>query len=303
LLGLFSLVMGLTALSAKLYTQFHQPLIVPKVIGMDEKQAGKALGSKGLKMQVVKTQYDEHVPAGLVSSQDPKANYYVKRGQAVSIILSKGNPQVRIPALAGMSFPQAQIALAGAHLRVGRESLMNSTEQRDLVLGQMPPAGQLADSFTEVSLLVSNGMPDPTYVMPALVRKPLERAFKILRPAGITIQKIKTEVHDDMDPEIILSQDPAPGTKLEHKEFVSFVISGKSDQANQQPRLTKVVFDMPEGNPRRLQIDVLDSTGTHTIHNRMESPKDHIEVRVTVTGKATAQVYLNQEFVKELPIE
>jgi hypothetical protein len=35
----------------------------------------------------------------------------------------------------------------------------------------------------------------------------------------------------------------------------------------------------------------------------MESPKDHVEVGATVSGKASAEIYLNQEFVKEIPAE
>ncbi|HTC19774.1 MAG TPA: PASTA domain-containing protein, partial [bacterium] len=153
LLGSFTLITILTALSAMFYTQMHQPMIVPKIIGMDEKQAQKALSSKGLHLKILRAQYDEHMPDGLVSAQDPKANYYVKRGQTVSVILSKGNPKVKVPTVAAMSFPQAQIALAGAHLRVGRESVMNSTEPRDTILAQVPPADELVDSFTDVNLL------------------------------------------------------------------------------------------------------------------------------------------------------
>ncbi|HVZ81556.1 MAG TPA: PASTA domain-containing protein [bacterium] len=301
LLGLFTLVMFLAASAAKLYTQFHQPLIVPKVIGMDQSQAQSALSAKGLTAKVIKSIYDEHVPKGLVCFQNPKANSYMKRGQAVELVLSKGNPMVKVPALSGMSLPQAVIALAGAHLRLGKESLMNSPEARDQVLGQYPAPGEVVDSYTNVNALVSNGIPDPAYVMPNLEKKPLERAFKILRPAGIIIDKITTEVHDDMETEIILSQTPAPGTKVQRKGMVSFVISGKSDAGT--PRYAKVAFDMPEGSPKRLQIDILDISGTRTIYNRMESPKDHVELGVSVKGKASAQIYLNQEFVKEIPIE
>lgn len=301
LLGLFTLVMGVTAFGARLYTQFHQPLIVPKVIGMEQDQAQSALASKGLSGKVVKSIYDEHVPAGLICFQEPKANSYLKRGQMVSLVLSKGSPKVKVPLLSGISLPQAQITLAGVHLKVGRQSLMNSVEARDLVLAQVPAAGESVEPYTDVDLLVSNGVPDPAYVMPNLVKKPLERAFKTLRPAGITNYKIKTEVHDDLIPETVLSQDPAPGTKIQPRQQVAFTISGKSDAG--VSRYVKVAFDMPDGNPRRLQIDVLDISGTRTIYNRMETPKDHVEVGVSVTGKASAQIYLNQEFVKEIPLE
>jgi beta-lactam-binding protein with PASTA domain len=302
LLGLFAGIAAITALAAMIYTQFHLPIIVPKVIGMDSSQAEKSVSSRGLHLKVVSYQTDEYVPLGLVCWQNPKANSYLKRRQEVDVKISKGNPKEPVPLVIGMSFPQAQIALAGKHLRVGHESLMNSVETRNTVLAQTPPENQLVDSFTDVNLLVSAGPPDPSYVMPDLKNQPLEKAFKVLSPAGITIEKIKSEVHDDLDSETILSQTPHAGTRIQKKDNVSFVVSAKSSEANLKPRDAKVAFDMPEGNPRRLQIDVFDSTGTRTIYNKMESPKDHIEVEVSVSGKASAQVYLNQEFVKEIPI-
>jgi hypothetical protein len=59
---------------------------------------------------------------------------------------------------------------------------------------------------------------------------------------------------------------------------------------------------MPLGNPKRLQVDIFDGTGTRTIYNKMESPKDHVELGVNVTGKAFAEIYLNQEFLEEIAI-
>ena len=81
------------------------------------------------------------------------------------------------------------------------------------------------------------------------------------------------------------------------------MVSAKSADSSLKARYSKVVFDMPEGNPKRLQIDVFDQTGTQTIYNKMESPKDHVELGVNVTGKAVAEIYLNQQFLEELPIE
>jgi eukaryotic-like serine/threonine-protein kinase len=303
LLGFFSFLTIATALGSMFYTRLHQPMIVPAVIGMSRDQAQKALSSKGLDLRVTRIQYDEHVPAGLVSEQRPRANDYVKRGQTVDVVISKGNPMVKVPPLAGMSFPQAQIALDGVHLRVGRESVMTSLDTRDTVLAQVPPPGEQVDSFTDVDLLVSGGPEDPAFVMPNLQNQPLETAFKLLRPVGITIEKIKTEVHDDLNPETILSQTPPPGTKIERKDGISLVISAKSTEAALQARYLKISYDMPPGNPRRLQIDVFDSSGTRTLYNKMESPGDHVELGVSVTGRASAQIYLNQEFVKEIPIE
>lgn len=295
-----TLVAGLLAMSIM---KKHQLMIVPKVIGMDQNQAQSALSSKGLVMKADKQLYDERIPAGLVSSQIPRANAYVKRGQIVEVVISKGNPKVKVPSVEGQSLPEAQISLAGLHLRVGRQSLIHSNEPANTVLAQVPAPDELVESATEVDLLLSDGTLPPSYLMPDLLHKPLEQAFKTLRPAGITIQKITSEVHDDLDSGTVLSQDPAPGTHIQVKDSVSFVVSAKSADANSKPRYSKVVFDMPLGNPRRLQIDIFDGTGTRTIYNKMESPKDHVELGVNVTGKAFAEIYLNQEFLEEIPIQ
>ncbi len=304
LLGGFTLITLIAGSGAMFFMRRHQPMIVPKIIGLDQTQAEKLVSSKGLGLKIIRSQYDEHVPAGLVSEQIPKANNYAKRGQVMEAVISKGNPMVKIPQVAGMSFQEAQIQLAANRLRVGRESMISTlSEPKDSVMAQVPEPGTTVESFSEVDLLVSAGPQDPAYVMPDMKNQPLEKAFKALRPVGITIEKITSEVHDDLDSEIILSQTPAAGVKIQPKDSVSFVVSAKSGEGDLKARYAKVSYDMPEGSPKRLQIDVFDSSGTRTIYNRMESPKDHVEVGVSVTGKASAQIYLNQQFMKEIPID
>ncbi len=303
LLGKFTLITLLTGLISMSIMKKHQPMIVPKIIGMDQRQAESALSSKGLVMKINRQQFDERIPAGLISSQIPRANSYVKRGQIVEVVVSKGNPKVKVPSVVGESLAEAQVSLTGIHLKVGHQSLMHSAEPENTVLAQIPEEDELVESATEVDLLISDGMPSMSFLMPDLQHKPLENAFKLLRPAGITIQKITSEVHDDLDSATVLSQDPLPGTHIQAKDGVSFVVSAKSADSGLKARYSKVVFDMPLGNPKRLQIDIFDETGTQTIYNKMESPKDHVEIGVSVTGKAVAEIYLNQQFLEELPIE
>ncbi len=304
LLGVFTLVALSCGGVSLLFTQLHQPMIVPKIVGLSESQAKDALSSKGLRLKILRSQYDDHVPEGLLSEQNPRANAYLKRGKEVGAVLSKGNPKVKVPYVVQLSFREAQILLAANRLRVGRESLVaDNLEPKDTVLAQVPDQGEAAGAFDTVDLLVSTGPDNPSFLMPNLAQQPLETAFKLLRPAGITLQKIKIEVHDDLDSETILSQTPAAGSRVLHGDNASLDVSAKSSDASLKARLAKVDFDMPVGNPHRLQIDVFDSTGTRTVFNRMQGPLDHVEVEVSVTGKASAQIYLNQEYVKEIPIE
>jgi beta-lactam-binding protein with PASTA domain len=143
---------------------------------------------------------------------------------------------------------------------------------------------------------------EPFFVMPYLKNRSFEKVFNVLRPMGITIEKIKSEVRDDLDAGTVLSQTPPAGSKIKKKDSVSFVVSMKSSDENLTTRHAEIVFDVPDINPKRLQIDVFDSSGTRTVYNKMASPLEHVELGVNVTGKASALIYLNQEFVKELPI-
>src|SRR5271155_4749970 len=83
LLGAFSLITLFAGMIAMIVMEKHQPMIVPKIIGMEQSQAERVLSSKGLLLKVMRSQYDERVPIGLVSEQNPKANFYVKRGQTI----------------------------------------------------------------------------------------------------------------------------------------------------------------------------------------------------------------------------
>jgi serine/threonine-protein kinase len=262
------------------------------------------LKAKGLAMKVARAQFDDRIPAGSVVLQFPRANNYVKRHETVEVVTSRGKPRRPVPNVINQTFRRAQILLAQAQLRIGRmSSLSSATAPKDTVLAQVPLPGDPADSSSSVNLLVSTGPLDPVYVMPDLRRQPLERAFQLFRPAAILIEKIKTVVQDDIPSGTILSQDPVPGSRIEEKSNVSFTVSTTSQDASIQARLSPFTYTMPEGPPRRLRIDVFDGTGTRTLYNRMEEAGNEVKFDVKVTGKASAQVYLNQQFDREFPIE
>ncbi len=304
LLSGFALALTIFGGSAMYLTRLKQPVIVPKVIGMEQKDAERALNRKGLSMRSGRTMYDERIPAGSVVIQDPRANNYLKRGATVEVVLSRGKPRVPVPDVVHQTLRRAQNVLAQGQFRVGRRSYMSSgIVPKDTVMAQVPPAGDITPASSTVDLLVSTGPLDPIYVMPSLKRQSLEKAFRLLRPAAILIEKITTKVHDDLPIGTILAQSPAAGSRIEEKASVSLTVSTTSSEASLQPRLANFNFTMPEGPPRRLRIDVFDSTGTRTIYNKMEEPGNPVSFEIKVTGRATAQVYLGQQFEREVSLE
>jgi eukaryotic-like serine/threonine-protein kinase len=301
---LFTLAAAGALFLALTVTSISQPVIVPRVTGLDQKDALKVLRSKGLKSKVMDRQWDEHLGEGAVLVQTPGPNAYLRRGDEVRVTLSRGTPLVKVPDLTGQSVRRAQVILTQARLRIGLKSILSTAGfPQDTVLAQVPEPGSARESSTAVNLLLSSGPEEPTYFMPYLRNRPLSDALRLFRPAGIIVEKIKTEVHDDLESGTILNQTPPSGSRLKAKSNVSLTVSAKSSDAVRKARWATVRFEMPLGPPKRLRIDVLDGSGTRTLYNAMEEGGRLVEVGVSVSGKATAQLYLNNEFINELDIE
>jgi serine/threonine-protein kinase len=302
--GLFSLGALLTGLFALWLVSFAQPVIVPHIVGLTDQEALSVLKGKSLKLEIEGRQWDEHLGADSVIVQKPAANSYLKRGSTVNVILSKGTPQVKTPDLKGQSVRRALVLLTQTRLRVGRRSYLSTALfPPDTVLAQVPDVGTPVDAATGVDVLLATGPEEPTYFMPPLNSRTLEAALKLFRPVGVVIRSIKTEVHDDLASGTILGQQPSSGTRLKPGASVTLTVSALSSDAAKQARWSVVRFQMPMGAPKRLKIDVLDTSGTRTIYNGMEEAGRMVETGVSVTGKATAEVYLNGAFAQEINVE
>jgi serine/threonine-protein kinase len=283
---------------------FAQPVIVPRIVGLTEKEAFFALKDKSLKMQVEGRQWDDHLGADSVIAQKPSANSYLKRGTTVGVILSKGTPQVKTPELKGQSVRRALVLLTQTRLRAGRQSYLSTALfPPDTVIAQAPDPGSPVDAATGVDVLLATGPEEPTYFMPSLNNRTLEAALKLFRPIGVVIRSIKTEVHDDLASGTILAYAPDTGARLKPGASVTLTVSARSVDVAKQARWAVVQFQMPVGSPKRLKIDVLDTSGTRTIYNAMAESGRTIETGISVTGKASAQVYLNGAFTQEINVE
>jgi serine/threonine-protein kinase len=280
-----------------------QPLVVPQIVGLTPMEAIRKLHAKGLKFSLLRSQYDEYVPKGLISVQIPVANSYLKIGQPVSAILSRGNPKEIIPSVIGLSYPQAEITLAQDHLRTGNESYIPSAYiPAEVVLSQYPPSNIVVPSNTKIDLLLSSGTPKLHYVMPNLINQSLNKAFRLLRPLGIIIKNIKVQINDTLLPETILQEKPLPGSEISPHNTVALVISDTSSDKNEKARYRTIKFTVPGPTVHRVQIDILDNTGTRTIYDKMKKPGSEIKLGVTIHGRAEAEIYLNQQFFEEISI-
>jgi len=90
----------------------RQPIAVPAVTGLSFEQASKKIGDAGLKAVRGEDINRDTVPAGQVVSQEP-AKGTLFRGDAVTLVVSKGPVMVQVPDLLGKPVQEAEATLKG----------------------------------------------------------------------------------------------------------------------------------------------------------------------------------------------
>ena len=153
---------------------------VPDLTGMNTSDARAALDKAGLTLNSqVQEEASDDQPAGAVITQSPAQGSQVSKGTKVSITVSTGPKNVRVPIVSGQSEEDARSNLesAGFTVVVNR---VDSTEPEGQVISASHEGESLAPG-SEITLEVSKGN---QFVMPSLQGKSYDSAFRLLQEAG-----------------------------------------------------------------------------------------------------------------------
>ncbi len=202
-------VLAAAALAGGWYLGNGRFAATPAVLGMSQDAATQALRTAGLRVADEPEQrFSEDVAAGLVLAQTPAAGNEVRKGTAVTLVLSRGPDRRTLPNLVGMSTEQATAALAGVGLRLGPVTAQFSPRESGTVLFTAPPADQPLPPDTQVALVVSKGL--EMLAVPGVQNKPRGVAEKTLSDAGF--KTAVTEVFSENVPKgVVVEQAPAAG--------------------------------------------------------------------------------------------
>ena len=105
-------------------------------------------------------QVDDNIPAGIVINTDPAPNVLVPRGSTVTLIVSSGPGQVRVPPLVGLTEGQARNLLdeAGLGVDVSYQELEPGDPRDGTVLEQSIPSDQDVDKGTVIIIVVGQAV-------------------------------------------------------------------------------------------------------------------------------------------------
>ncbi|WPF66187.1 MULTISPECIES: Stk1 family PASTA domain-containing Ser/Thr kinase [unclassified Corynebacterium] len=189
---------------------------VPNLTGLTLQQASSTLQAAGLSLNSQATEEEsDTVPEGQIIQQNPAAGTQISKGSQISVTISSGPKQVRVPDLTGLQLNQAQSTLDSLDLD-SEITYVDSLEPEGKILS-VSEQGSMVDAQSSIHLEVSNGQ---LFEMPDLTRSSESQALSKLRSAGWTApdsslvagSEVKTGLITDR--KLIAATEPQAGQTL-----------------------------------------------------------------------------------------
>jgi eukaryotic-like serine/threonine-protein kinase len=205
--------------AAVLLTHHNSKPKVPNVVGLTTATAVRQLRQHGY-VADVQTRLTSASPAGTVLSQDPAGGTKLDHGSRVRVVSARGASTGGVPDLVGLKVDAALARLRAVDLR-GSTRKESSTRPAGVVLSQSPLPAKRVPKGSTVLLTVSKGGSELT--VPKVVGLSESTATKTLQGAGFKAGVTRTDSAEKAG--LVLSQDPAAGTKSAKGSLVGITVS------------------------------------------------------------------------------
>ena len=198
---------------------------LPSVLNNDQTDAEKTLKELGLETKI-ETENSETVEIGKVISMSPGAGETVKKGDTVTLVISKGPKDMKVPDVTGESQESATAALEAMGLKVEVKDKASEDVDKGNVVSTSPAAGSSVKSGDTVTLYVSTGA--DKVMISNYVGLSADQAEKELTDQGFEV-KIQYSVSGSGKEGTVLSMNPAGGQKVKVGSTITLTV--KQDEA------------------------------------------------------------------------
>ena len=197
----------------------NAPVSVNDYRGIQESLAVENITNDGFEPRVTR-EPNEEVPEGYTFAQQPDPGTRLARGSLVTVLVSTGKREVRVPSVVGKTEADAVAEITRAGLDANSVQI-NSSQPAGIVTGQAPPPGTTLVEGSEVRINVSKG-PKPVGV-PSVVGLLFETAAAQLQAAEFAVAR--TDVDSDEPRGTVVSQNPAGNSTAALRSTVTLSVS------------------------------------------------------------------------------
>ena len=280
---------------------------IPNVVNLTQEEAKQKIEQLKLKF-AYKEEYSADVEAGHVISQDPQYinNYSVKEGSTVTVVISKGMEQTKVPKVIGMEYSKAESALTEAGLEVEKVEETSQKVEAGYVISQEIDANTEVQKGTKIKIHVSTGTGIKKVTVTSVIGKSSEEAKKILTDLKLEVNVVEDEDTSKSDG-VVLKQSVDPGTSVEEGSAITITVNKieKNKQgtvninvkalANRHlPKSSDEEEDNTTTASNNVKITVM--VGSDKVYSQKVS-RNTEKLNVTVEGKGniTVKVYIANE--------
>lgn len=216
----------LTALVSYQITVSGERVNVPDLIGKTVEEAKEILSEKKLTLVQSGVRLHERWAEGKIISQDPSSDSKVKINHQIKVMLSAGKEKVAVPDLVGEKLQKIHSILKEVSLKRGKISQVHSSRYpAGEIIAQHPSALEEVGKNTRVSLLVSQGEREKTYLMPDLIGKKADHVIVRLKEMDFSVGNLRYSYYPGLESGIIINQSPSPGSQIQKQSLITLEVS------------------------------------------------------------------------------
>jgi serine/threonine-protein kinase len=205
---------------------------VPDVVGKGRREARRTLTGVGFHVAERRVPSDA-VKIDRVVAQSLSAGSQADRGAVVTLDVSGGPQQVKVPEVVGKTEDDARTALEGAGLRVTVVPREDAKHDPGTVLAQDPAVGTAVARGTAVTITVAAESKQVT--VPSVVGRSQNAATETLSGAGLKITVDDMPVDSPDKDGIVQAQTPDPDTKVDRGTTVTITVGAFDPDLNPDP--------------------------------------------------------------------
>jgi eukaryotic-like serine/threonine-protein kinase len=192
---------------------------VPDLVGEQLADAEPQLEQAGFDVEVEKE--EDEAPINEVIEQDPEAGVDADEGSTVTLVVSDGPGEAKVPDVAGLSEEEAVKKLNMRDLKAEIDREFSPDVAPGLVISTIPGPDETARVGSTVNVIVSDG---PRQVnVPGVVGASEDGAAATLESAGLGV--VVNEVDSDEPRGVVVDQDPAAGEQVDEGTDVTIAVS------------------------------------------------------------------------------
>lgn len=199
----------------------HNIAAMPELVNMPYEEAEAYMEEQGIELIQDDQEYSDKIAEGSIISQNILTGSKVKRGDKVTVVVSKGAMK-EVPDVIGLSVEEAEQEIAADNLTMDISKVYSDDIPKGIIISQSPEPKSKLEPKDTVSIVVSLGT--ETVEVPEMIGMTIDDVGIMLENARLKYDYTE-EYSDEMDKGIVIYQSEEPGNDVKVGTRLNLIVS------------------------------------------------------------------------------